>query len=307
MSKTFPYTYIKGRTTRTKDAKVPIQCKAIQYGLGCFTGIRGFWHKKKKNLYLFRLEDHYKRLKNSSKLLGMKFDYTYPEFREIIFKLVKRNKVKEDLYIRPTLYAASTLLTPRFDNPDDDLAIYMISLKNYFKADRGLNVCISSWTRFSDDIIPTKAKSTGAYANGALAKTEALRKGFDEPIFLDAKGNVCEASGANIFGIKNGVIWTPPTTASILNGITRDSLIKLARKELKLKVEEKNFKKEKLFQFDELFLSGTAAKITPVASVDKKKIGNASLGPITAQLKTLYDKAVMTDLKGYEKWCTSIY
>ncbi len=307
MSKTFPYAYLKRKIIRTKDAKVSIQCKAIQYGLGCFSGIRGFWHRKEKNLFLFRLEDHHKRLKNSSKLLGMKFDYSYPEFKGVISKLVKRNKVREDVYIRPTLYAASTLLTPRFDNPDDDLAIYMISLKNYFTADKGLNTCITSWTRFGDDIIPTKAKSTGAYANGALAKTEALRKGFDEPIFLDAKGNVCEASGANIFGIKNGVIWTPPATASILDGITRDSLIKIAKKELKLKVQEKNFKKDKLYKFDELFLSGTAAKVTAIASVDKKKIGNGKMGPITKQLKDLYDKAVMTELKGYEKWCTPIY
>ena len=131
--KEFPYAYIRKKIVKSKDATVPVQCKALQYGLGCFSGIRGFWNAKDKNIYLFRPDDHFYRLQESAKILGMKLNYTYPKFLELLKKLIKKNKAKGDIYIRPTLYAASTKLTPRFDNADDDLAVYMIALKDYFK------------------------------------------------------------------------------------------------------------------------------------------------------------------------------
>lgn len=307
MSKTFPYAYIRKKTCKIGEANVPIQCKAIQYGIGCFSGIRGFWNAKKKNLFIFRLDDHFDRLQESAKILGMKLQYNYPQFKKIIIDLIKKNKVKEDVYIRPTLYSASTKLTPRFDNEDDDLAVYMISLKEYFHAANGLSVCVSSWRRFDDDSFSVKAKMTGAYASSGLAKTDAIKNGFDEPIFLNRDGKVCEASGANIFGVKDGVVWTPPLASNILNGITRRSILDLFKNEMKVTVREENFDRSMLYTFDELFLSGTAAKISFVRAVDNRIIGSGKIGPITKELQEVYDRAALSELDNYQKWTTAIY
>jgi len=307
MSKVFPYSYLKKRTVKTKDAKVSIMCKAIQYGLGCFTGVRGFYNKQDQNLYLFRLEAHYKRLKEASNILGMKFRYTYPQFKKLLTKLCKKNKVREDIYIRPTLYSGSNKLTPRFDNPDDDLAIYMISLKNYFNSEKGLNVCISSWRRFDDDSLSTKAKITGAYANSALAKTEAVQNGYDEAIFLNRDGKVCEASGANIFAIKDGVVFTPPLSANNLNGITRKTIIELYQSELDIKVREENFDRSQLYSMDELYFTGTAAKMAFIASVDKRKIGNGKKGPLTKKMEKLFTEITTHKNDKYAHLLTPIY
>jgi len=306
MSNSFPYAFIKGKIVKSEKALVPVQCKAVQYGLGCFSGIRGHWNPTTKNLYLFRAKDHFDRMQESAKILGMKFKYTWPKFYETIVTLVKKNKVKGDLYIRPTLYAAATTLTPRFDNPDDDLAIYMISLKDYFKSGSGLDVCISSWRRFDDDMFSTKAKITGAYANSALAKTEAISNGYDEAIFLNRDGKVCEASGANIFGVKNGELWTPPLAANILNGITRRTILELA-KDLDIPVREENIDRSMLYTFDELFFSGTAAKITNISSVDKRKIGTGKQGRVTKKLQTIFNDITAGKLEKYNHWLTPIY
>ena len=303
----FPYSYIRKKICETEEATVSIQCKAIQYGLGVFTGIRGNYNPKKKNLYLFRMEDHFQRLVEAAKITGMKFAYSYAEFKKIIIDLVKKNDIKEDIYIRPTLYAASTKLTPRFDNEDDDLAIYIISLKNYFDTKKGLNVCISSWRRFDDDTISTKAKVTGGYANSALAKTEAIQNGYDEALFLNRDGKVCEASGANIFAIKNGTIYTPPLSANNLNGITRRSLLEIFSKELNLQVREEEIDRSMLYTYDELFLTGTAAKIAWISHVDKRKTGKGEQGPITKKIQKLFNEITAGDNKKYSKWLTPIF
>ncbi|MBD3360617.1 branched-chain amino acid transaminase [Candidatus Peregrinibacteria bacterium] len=307
MSKVFQYSYINNKIGKTAEAKVSVMCKALQYGLGCFTGIRGNWNKQNKNLYLFRLDDHYKRVKESAKILGMKLNYSYPRFQKILIDLAKKNNIKEDIYIRPTLYSASTALTPRFDNQKDDLAVYMISLKEYFNTENGLNVCVSSWRRFDDDQFSVKAKITGAYANSALAKTEAVQNGYDEAVFLNRDGKVCEASGANIFGIKDNIVYTPPLGANILNGITRKTLIELFENELGLEVHEELIDRSMLYTFDELFFSGTAAKVAWIRSVDKRKIGTGKIGKNTIKIKNIFERASTGSLDGYNKWLTPVY
>ncbi len=307
MDKTFPYSYLNKKICKTRDAKVPIQCKALQYGLGSFTGIRGYWVPKDKNLYLFRLEDHYARLKNSAKILRMKFDLTYPKFQKIIIDLIKKNRIKEDIYIRPTLYCASTAITPRLGNPDDDLAIYIISLKDYFSSNKGLNVLISSWRRVEETAIPIKAKPTGAYINSALAKTEALDKGFDEAIFLNQDKTICEATGANIFGITSSRIFTPPLTANNLDGITRRSVIEILKKHLRLPVQEKSITMRTLRSFDELFITGTAAKITFIRSVDRRLIAKGKKGPITKEIEKIFNDITSNTHSLSKKWLLPVY
>lgn len=303
MPNTFPHCYFQKQITGIEKAVVPVQSKALQYGLGCFSGIRGFYNEEKKNLFLFRPQDHFKRLDEAAKILGMKLSLTYAEFEKIVRELIQKNDVREDVYVRTTLYAASTLLTPRFDNEDDDLCIYLLSLKDYYGAENGLNCCVSSWRRVDDDVISVKAKSTGGYAGSGLAKTEALQNGYDEPIYLNRTGHVSEASSANIFGVKDGVVWTPPLSANILNGITRRSLLDLMRNEMKLEIREENFDRSTLYTFDELFLSGTAAKVSWIREVDHRQIGTGKIGPITKKLSELYGQASSGNLKKYSNWC----
>jgi len=307
MSQNYPYAFIRGKICKTQDATIPIQSKAVQYGQGCFTGIRANWSADRKQLYLFRFDEHYERLKHSSGILGLKFGYSKKAFLELVAQLVQKNKVREDAYIRPTIYSASTQLTPRFDNPDDDLAVYMISLKDYFDTNAGLETCISSYRRIEDDVLSVKAKSTGGYVASAVAKTDAIRNGYKEPIFLNREANVCEASGANIFMVRDHELWTPPLSANILDGITRRTLIELADTELGLRVREENFDRSMLLSADELFFSGTAAKLAWIKSVDQRKIGSGNIGKYSKKLKELLMKASMAELAGYEHWCTAVY
>ncbi len=307
ISTTFPYAYIRNKIVKIDEAVISIQCKVIQYGLGCFSGIRGNWNSKRKNLFLFRMEDHFERLSEGAKILGLNFPYTYPEFKKIIFDLIKKNNPKEDIYLRPIIYAGATTLTPRFDNPDDDFAVYMISLKDYFSGTEGLNVCISSWRRFDDDSISSKAKVTGSYVNCALAKSEAVANGYDEAIFLHRDGKVCEASSSNIFGIKDGVVYTPMLGENILNGITRRTILELLKKEMKMEVREESIDRSMLYCFDELFLTGTAAKTSWIKSVDGRQIGNGKMGPVTKKVKDLFEKVMTGNFKKYEKLLTKVY
>lgn len=307
MSKTFPFTYINNKILPTKNAVIPIQAKAIQYGLGVFSGIRGHWNPKSKNLVIFRLPDHYERLINSAKIVGMKFDMSYKKFEDLMVKLCRKNKIKEDCYIRPLIYSASTKLTPRFDSGDDDLAIYMISLKNYFGSDKGLNIGVSSWRRIDDDAISVKAKITGSYANAALAKGEAVKHGYDECVFLNRDGKVCEAGSANIFIVKDGQILTPSLGDNNLNGITRDSLIEVAAKELNMQVKETAIDRSMLYIADEVFFCGTAAKISWVRTVDNRKVGSGKIGKITKKLSDIYEEVVRGNNPVFEKWSTNVY
>lgn len=307
MAKHFPYTYMKGKFCRSEKALIPIQCKVVQYGIGFYTGMRGHWDPAAKNIYLFRLKDHYNRLKNASKITGMKFPLTYQKFEELIKKLIKKNKAKEDIYIRPTVYSPSLDLTPRFTNEGDDLAIYMISLKNYFPQDKGLSVGISSWRRVDHDMIAINAKTTGSYVNGAFAKTEVLKKGYDEAIMLNRDGNICEATGANIFAVKGSKIYTPPLTSNNLNGITRRTIIELIEKELGQKVIEKDISSAQFLKMDEIILCGTAAKVAWVKTVNGKKVGTGKQGAISKTLQTLIDQASRGLLPKYKKWLTEVY
>lgn len=307
MNHSFPFAYIRGKICKIEDAHIPIQSKVIQYGLGCYAGIRAHWSPSQKNLFLFRPKDHFERLRDGTCLMGMDWAMEYPAFEALLKKLIHKNKIREDVYIRPIIYASSTQIVPTLVNAEPDLAIYLISFGHYMNKEEGLDVKISTWVRVDDDMIPTKAKCTGLYANSALAKSEAVRSGYDEAIMLNRDGSVAEASSSNLFGVKKGVLYTPPLSANNLNGITRRSIIELATKNLGLTVQEKRFGKKELMEFDELFLTGTACKIVWIKSVDTKRIGKGDMGPVATSLNNLIDQAVLNELPNYKKWCEPVY
>ncbi len=303
----FPYTYIRGKITKTENAVIPIQAKVIQYGIGCYTGIRANWDAEKKNLYIFRLRDHYDRLKESSKLIGLNFPYTFPKFKKVIIDLIKKNKAKQNLYIRPVIYAGSIEIKPELAPKEDDLAVYIISFDSYLDPAKGIKVNVSSYRRFDDNMIPNKSKATGGYINAALAKAEAKKHKCQETIMLNSRGQVSETSAANIFIIKKGHILTPPLSANNLNGITRRSILELAKNELKTPIKEKNITLRDIKSADELFLTGTASRVVAIGQVDGKKIGTGRQGPITKQIAQAYDEAFTGRSPKYKKWLTPVY
>lgn len=303
----FPYTFFQGKFVKSEEAKVSIMTNALQYGTGVFGGIRGYYHKNKKFLSIFRMEDHYQRLLNSLKILGVSINYSLNELKAITIELVQKNKPKTDVYFRPFAYAGSLNLAPNLSRDSVfDFALYMIPLGEYLPVDKGLSVIVSSWRRISDNAIPARAKISGCYVNSALARKEASDKGYDEAIVLDEKGNVCEGSAENLFIVRDGILITPPVSDDILEGITRKTIIELA-KDLNLPFQERSIDRTELYLAQEAFFSGTGVQIAWISQIDERKIGEGKKGKITKKLQDLFFKIVKGDHKKYSrKWCTIV-
>ncbi len=298
------YVWYDGKLIQLKNAKVPITTHAIHYGTSIFEGIRAYWNSK--NLYIFRLEDHIKRLRNSGKFYSISLNYSDKEIKNGIINLCKKNKMKKSCYIRPFYfigeYGINLHVTKKAPT---HLAVFMFPFGNLFNKN-GITAGISSWRKFSDASTPTQAKMGGNYLNSIIATQEAKRKRFDEAILLDISDNVSEAPGENIFIVKNKEIITPPLSSSALKGITRDCVIKIS-KDLGFKASIKKIKKQQLLSADEVFLSGTAAEITPIIKINHKKTGNGKVGKITKLLMSSYTNIVMNKNKKYSNWLTKVY
>ena len=302
-----PLAFFKGKFVPLSEAKMSIMTHAFLYGTACFEGIRGEWNERKQELYLFRVEDHYKRLFQSCKILNINLPFELEELCRLTVELVRRSGYKEGVYIRPLAYKSSEAIGVRLHNLEDDFLIFVIPFPPYLDLERGVRCMISSWRRVEANMIPPQAKITGLYVNSALAKTEAFMKGFDEAIMLTKDGYVSEGSGENIFIVVNGKLITPPPYDDILVGITRDTIIKLAREELGLEVEERRISRAELYMADECFLTGTAAYVTPVVEIDHHKIGTGRRGEITHKLQKLYLEVLRGEREKYLDWCTPVY
>ncbi len=300
------YAYFEGKIIKTNEANISIKTHALQYGTGCFGGIRGYWNNKHNQLYLFRLRDHFERMHQSAKVLMMKPNKSIDELIDITINLVKKNNWKEDIYIRPFLYKSSLNLSPKLHDIPDDIAIYTIPLGDYLDIDNGLKTKISSWIRLSDNMIPTRSKASGGYINSALAKSEAILEGYDEAIFLDSFGNISEASAANIFIVRRNKLITPPLCDSILEGITRRSLFELANN-INIDIEERSITRSELYIADEAFLCGTGVQVAWIKEVDKRIVGQGQIGDITNKIKESFFDIVTGNDPTYKKWLTPIY
>lgn len=299
--------FIDGKFVPDEQAFVSVRTHALQYGTGCFEGIRAYYNEKENALFAFRLEDHYKRLMLSGRVLCMNIPYNVSDLCKITVELLEKNFSKEDIYIRPFLFKSDTVIGS-FSLPKlkSSIAIYTIPMGRYVNTDAGVKVGVSSWERVHDNSIPPRAKITGAYVNTALAKSDALQVGFDEAIFLDRNGHVLEGSAENIFIIKDGVAVTPPLSDDILLGITRSTLITLLDEDLKVSTVERSIGRTELYQADEVFICGTGAEVGPVISVDHRDVGNGKPGEITSDLKKLYYDTVHGANKKYSSWLTKI-
>lgn len=300
------YSYFEGKIVPAEDAKVSIQTHALQYGTAVFGGIRGYYNKAQDNLFIFRIHDHFTRLLNSAKIMQIQFDKTPQELVDITLELVRVSGYRENIYIRPYLYTSALQLSPRFHDVKADIAIYILQLNDYLDTKNGLKTMVSSWRRIDDTTIPTFSKASGGYVNSALAKSEAVQNGCDEAIFLDSRGLVSEGSAENLFLVRDGKLITPSLSSSILEGITRKSILEIARN-LKIEVVERDVSRSELYISDELFFSGTGVQVAWISEVDRRKIGSGSIGSITEMIQNLFFKIVTGEEKEYMKWLVSVY
>jgi branched-chain amino acid aminotransferase len=299
--------YADGRFTRYDDAKVGLLTHGLQYGTGCFEGVRGFWNAHEDELYLLQLADHYDRLAQSARILLIDLPHTTAELCEITVELCARNALRADTYVRPFAYKANEDIGVRLHGVKDAFAMVAIPFERYFDAQRGLKVGISSWRRIDDTMAPARGKITGTYVNSALAKSEAVMNGFDEAIMLSAEGHVCEGSAENLFMVRRGVLYTPDPSQNILEGVTRRAIITLAKNELGLDVVERPIDRSELVVAEELFITGSAAGIQWIDSVDHRTVGDGQRGPIAGALIDLYDRAIHGQLPQYASWLTRTY
>jgi branched-chain amino acid aminotransferase len=301
------WVYLDGEVKRYADAKVGLMTHALQYGTGVFEGIRGYWSPEHEQLFLLKLREHYRRMQNSVKVLKLKIPMNLDELCETSIELIRRNNFRQDVYIRPFAFKSSEEIGVRLHNLKDSFAIYVTPFGNYVEVDGGIRCMVSSWRRIDDNVAPARAKITGIYVNSALAKTEAMENGFDEAIMLTQDGHVCEGSAENIFLLRDGKVFTPPTSDNILEGLTRLAMIELLRKELDMDVVERSIDRSELYIADEIFLCGTGAQISPVIDVDRRSVGNGKVGPVVSKLQKLYFDIVRGHSAKYRNWLTPVY
>lgn len=299
--------YAGGSFRAYDDAKVGLLTHGLQYGTGCFEGIRGYWIPEDRELLLVQLREHYERLAISAKILMMKLPLSIDELIEVTADLVARNRFETDIYIRPCIFKAAEDVGVRLHNVPDAFAIIPIPFTRYLDAAEGLKAGVSSWRRADDSAAPPRAKITGLYVNSALAKSEAVANGFDEAIMLSHDGHVSEGSAENIFMIKRGVLYTPDPSQNVLEGCTRRSILEIARNEFDLPIVERSIDRSELYGADELFFTGTAAGVLYIQSVDHRVIGDGSIGPITKRLGEFYERVVRGKERTYERWLTRTY
>ena len=263
--------FFEGKYIPLQDAAVNIQTHALQYGTACIGGIRGYWNQEKQNLFLFRIEDHFKRLLQSAKILMMKVPYSLEELIKISIRVLKQGEWRQNVYLRPIVYKASDELTPVMHLGEDGYALYAIPLDDYMDVNKGLKVVISSWRRISDNQIPARAKASAGYLNSALAKSEAILGGCDEAIFLDENGNVAEGSAENIFLVRDGSLITPDISSGILEGIVRKTIIEIADN-LSIPVIERKIARTELYSTDEAFFVGSGVQVAWIKTIDHRDV-----------------------------------
>jgi branched-chain amino acid aminotransferase len=301
------WVYLDQEFKRYGDARLGLMTHALHYGTGVFEGIRGYWSPEHEQLFILKLREHYARMQRSVKVLKLKIPITLDELCQVSIELVRMNNFRQDIYIRPFAFKSSEEIGVRLHNLKNSFAIYVTPYGNYVDIERGIRCMVSSWRRIDDNAAPPRAKITGIYVNSALAKTEAMENGYDEAIMLTHDGHVCEGSAENIFVVREGKVFTPPTSDNILEGLTRLGMIELLRKELDMEVLEQSIDRSELYIADEVFLCGTGAQISPVIEIDHRPIGEGTVGPVVARIQKLYFDIVRGRNNKYRDWLTPVY
>lgn len=300
------HAFFEGKIVPLGEAKVSIASHGFLYGTSVFGGMRGYWNEEKKRLFVFRPYDHFRRLLHSARMLAMETKYDEESLTQLMLDLLQTDNWQQDIYLRPTFYKADLGIGVRLHDLTDEFCMFVMKFEKYVKNDSNAHVTISSWKRIDDNVIPARGKVAGAYVNSALIKTDANRAGFDEALVLDHNGHISEGSAMNIFMVRDGVLVTPPITDNILEGITRRTIMELARNELGLPIVERSIDRTEVFIAEEMFMTGSAAGVVAITKVDHRSVGAGVMGPIAAKLRELYDGVVRAKNDKYLHWSVEV-
>lgn len=301
------YAFFRNKLVPFEEANVSIMTHAFNYGTGCFEGIRAYWNEEDKELYVFRLPEHFQRMHRSCRILRIDLPYTPRELCDTTVELLRREGYREDAYIRPLAYKASEVIGVRLHDLEDAFAMFAVPFGRYIEKEEGAHVCISSWRRVDDNAAPARAKITGAYINSALSKTDAQLSGYDEALVMTDTGHISEGSAENFFMVRNGCLVTPSVTSNILEGITRDTIIELAAAEMGLRTQQRSIDRSEVYICDEAFLVGTGVQVAAVTHIEHRPVGSGSIGPVVSRLRELYFDVVRGRNPKYKHWCTPVY
>jgi len=301
-----PVIYFDRAFRPEREATVSVRSRALNYGLGCFAGIRGYKTDDGQQVNVFRLDRHVRRLEQSARILRLRLSGSLSEIADVVVELLRRNEMRGDVYIRLIVFANSNELSPLLDPDTSETAIFCMPMGRYLSAEP-IDVCVSSWCRVRETAIPTRAKATAGYLNSALARREAIDNGYAEAILLTEDGHVSEGSAEHVFMVRDGQLISPPSTADNLDGITRQSLIALAREDLGIEFVERPIGRTELYVADELFLCGTGAEVTPVRSVDRRTVADGLIGPITKRLSEHFEAVVRGRVPARVDWLTPVW
>jgi branched-chain amino acid aminotransferase len=299
--------WFEGQWTPLANAKVSIMTHSFLYGTAVFEGIRAYWNEDEQQLYLLKARQHFERIVDSSKILMMDPGYSVDEMVDLTRELLKQNDYREDCYVRATVYKSDEAIGVKLHGIDSKLNLLSLPFGDYIATDRPISCGTVSWRRTGDLNIPSRAKVVGSYVNPAFSKTEAALNGHEEAIVLTHEGKVSEGSAENLFMVRKGVLVTPGVDSDILEGITRAGIMELARNELGLECEIRPIDRSELYVADEVFLCGTGAQVSPVASVDHRVVGTGEIGEITATVMAAYFDAVRGRSEAYRHWVEPVY
>jgi branched-chain amino acid aminotransferase len=301
------HAFFQGKIVPIEEAKISIMTHGFNYGTGCFEGIRGYWNQQEEQLYVFRLKEHYERMHRSARILRIDLPFGVEELCKSTLDLLHLEGYREDVYIRPLAYKASEVIGVRLHNLEDGFAMFSLPFGRYIENEEGVHVCISSWRRVDDNATPARAKITGAYVNSALSKTDAVLSGYDEALVLDESGHISEGSAENFFMVRDGALITPSITSNILEGITRETIITLAREEMGMQTYERPIDRSEVYICDEAFLTGTGVQVAAITRIEHRPIGSGTIGPVVTRLRELYFDVVRGKNPLYKHWCTPVY
>lgn len=299
--------YFRDKWVPFTEANVSVASSPVLYGLSVYTVFNAIWNDTNQQLNIFRLKDHYRRLCNSARI--MDFDnfsklYSYTKFEKIIIGLLRKNKIHEDVLVRVTIFIDELVAGTKIHGLKNSISAYVYPMGEILPRS-GIEACVSSWTRVNDSMIPARAKVNGQYVNASLMKNEAIVNGYDEAIALDDAGHVSEGTVANLFLVRDSKLITPDQSTDILEGITRDTVLKLADY-LGIESEQRSVDRTELYIADEAFMCGSSAHITPILSVDRRKIGTGRLGGVTGRLSQLYHQVQVGEVDGFGGWLTCV-
>jgi len=301
------YAYFRGEIVPYSEARVGVLTHGLNYGTAVFGGTRAYWNEAEEQLYVFRPRDHFRRFLDSTKIMRMAFDHTPESLTRLTIEVLRAENYRCDVYIRPLAFKSDEIIGVKLHDLHDELSIVAFPFERYLANETDAHVTVSSWRRVDDNMIPARGKISGAYANSALIKTDAVLAGFDEALVLTQEGHVSEGSAMNVFMVKADTVITPPITENILEGITRRTAIELVREELGRPVVERPIDRTEVYLCDEFFITGTAAQITAVTRIDHRPVGAGDMGPITTRLRELYQDVVRGRHPRYRGWNTPVY